>query len=416
MDLSPLRSSRDFRIMFWARVIALLGISLTLVALSIQVYQLTGSSLAVSFVNLAAGATLLGGTLAGGLLADRFERRKLVVLSRSGAALVFGTLALNAMSSEPKLWVVYACAALIGVVDGISETALVAITPNLVRPEQLAAAGALTAITTQVGTMVGPSIGGLIISGSGVAMCFGLTFVATVIQVVLTTRVTRRPPAEPEHRHPVRAMMEGLRFVKTSPVVAGLLLVDVMGGLFALPYAVFPEMGERVLGGDPTTIGLLYSAPAIGAFLGAAFSGWVGRSRRPGIVLVGAASLWGLGMAGFGLSRQLPVALVFLGLAGLGMIVAEILQRALLQSSTPDQLMGRVSSYWLAQGTVGPALGGVFAGGLAEVGGASFAVVLGGLICTSGVVLLALAFPALRRATLASSTASADPLPATTHH
>ncbi len=406
MDLSPLRSSRDFRIMFWARVVALLGISLTLVALSIQVYQLTGSSLAVSLVNLATGTTLLGGTLVGGLLADRLERRRLVVLSRSGAALVFAALALNALSAEPKLWVVYACAGLIGVVDGISETALVAITPNLVRPDQLAAAGALTAITTQVGTMVGPSIGGLIIAGPGVAACFGLTCAATVVQVVLTSRVTRRPPAELEHQHPVRAMAAGLRFVRSSPVIAGLLLMDLMGGLFALPYAVFPEMGERALAGDPRIVGLLYSAPAVGAFLGAAFSGWVGRARRPGVALTGAVVLWGLGMAGFGLSRHLPVALAFLGLAGLGMIVSEILQRALLQSYTPDHLMGRVSSFWLLQGTVGPAAGGVFAGGVAEVGGASLAVVAGGLICTSGVLLLALAFPALRRATLASSPAA----------
>ncbi|MEQ7005670.1 enterobactin transporter EntS [Actinopolymorpha sp. B17G11] len=401
MDLRPLRSSRDFRLMFWARVIALLGISLTLVGLSVQVYQLTHSSLAVAMVNAAAGATLLAGTLAGGILADRYERRQLLVLSRSAAAAVFAALALNAFADEPRLWVVYLCAAAIGVIDGISETALLAITPNLVTPDQLAAAGALTAITTQVGTMVGPSVGGMIIAGPGVAFCYSITCVATVVQVALTVRVRRRPPTAVEHRHPIRAMREGLSFVRRNRVIGGLLLMDVAGGLFALPYAVFPEIGERVLHGDPRTIGLLYSAPAVGAFLGAAFSGWVGRVRLPGRALTGTMALWGLGMAAFGFSRHLPLALVFLGVAGLGMILSEILQRSLLQRHTPDHLMGRVSSFWLAQATVGPAAGSVVAGGAASVVGPSAAVVVGGLLCACVVVLVAVALPGFRRVTSA---------------
>lgn len=401
MDLSPLRSSRDFRIMFWARVIALLGISLTLVGLSIQVYQLTGSSLAVSMVNVAAGTTLLAGTLAGGLLADRFERRTLVLLSRAGAAVVFAALTVNALADRPQLWVVYLCATAIGVVDGISETALVAITPDLVQPSQLAAAGALTAITTQLGTMVGPTVGGLIIAGPGVALCYGITCAATVIQVALVRLVRRRPPVEAGHQHPIRAMAEGLRFVRKNRVIGGLLLMDLFGGLFALPYAVFPEMGERVLHGDPRTVGLLYSAPAVGAFLGALFSGWVGRFRLPGYALAGAVLLWGLGMAAFGLSRQLPFALVFLGLAGVGLIFSEILQRALLQTYTPSNLMGRVSSFWLVQATVGPAAGGAFVGGLAGMTGAGAAVVIGGALCVAAVVVTFLLLPELRRARLA---------------
>jgi MFS transporter, ENTS family, enterobactin (siderophore) exporter len=396
MDLRPLRSSRDFRLMFWARVIALLGISLTLVGLSVQVYQLTHSSLAVAGVNAAAGATLLAGTLAGGVLADRYERRQLLVVSRTAAAVVFAALALNAFADQPRLWVVYLCAAAIGVVDGISETALLAITPNLVSADQLAAAGALTAITTQLGTMVGPSVGGMIIAGPGVAFCYALTCVATVVQVVLTGRVGRRAPVVAEHRHPVRAMRQGLSFVRRNRIIGGLLLMDLAGGLFALPYAVFPEIGERVLLGDPRTIGLLYSAPAVGAFLGAAFSGWVGRVRLPGRVLTATMALWGLGMAAFGFSRHLPVALVFLAMAGLGMILSEILQRALLQRHTPDHLMGRVSSFWLAQATVGPAAGSVVAGGAASVVGPSVAVVAGGLLCTTLVLLVAVVFPALR--------------------
>jgi ENTS family enterobactin (siderophore) exporter len=401
MDLGPLRSSRDFRIMFWARVVALLGIGLTLVGLSIQVYDLTGSSLAVGAVNAAAGATLLAGTLAGGVLADRRDRRGLLVVSRGAAAVVFGALALNAIADRPSLLVIFCCAAAIGIVDGISETALVAITPSLVRKDQLAAAGALTAITTQLGTIVAPTAGGAIIAGPGVAVCYAITCAATVVQVALMCLVGRRPPAEPEHQHPIRAIAEGLAFVRRNRVIGGLLLMDLCGALFALPYAVFPELGTEVLHGDPRTIGLLYSAPAAGAFIGALCSGWAGRHRRPGLALAGAVVLWGGGMAGFGLSRSLPVALIFLGLSGVGLIFSEILQRALLQHHTPDRLMGRVSSFWLVQATVGPAAGGAFAGALAGVTGPVVAVVAGGLVCVTAVVLIAAALPEFRAATLA---------------
>lgn len=408
MDLSPLRSSRDFRLMFWARIIALLGISLTLVGLSVQVYQISGSSFVVAMVNAAAGATLLVGTLAGGVLADRYERRKLLVLSRGGAGVVFAILTLNALLDEPMLWVVFVCAGIIGMVDGIAETALVAVTPNLVRPDQLAAAGALTAITTQIATMVGPTIGGAIISGPGVALCYGITTVATIIQVAMMSRITPRPPAEKEHDHPIRAMAEGWKFVRRSQVIAGLLLVDLFGALFALPYAVFPEMAEKALMGDPKIVGMLYSAPAVGAFIGALFSGWVGRLKVPGLALTGAGVLWGLGMLGFGLSSGLPIALVFLGLAGVGLIFSDILQRALLQHHTPDHLMGRVSSYWLLQATVGPAVGGAFAGTLATFGGARFAVITGGVLCIVCVLVIPLVLPEFRRSRLAAPQEDSD--------
>lgn len=398
MDLGPLRSSPDFRIMFWARVVALLGISLTLVALSIQVYDVTGSSLAVGTVNVVAGTTLLVGTLAGGVLADRVERRQLLVVSRSGAAGVFGALALNALADQPQLWVVYACAAVLGLVDGTSETALTAIVPDLVRPDQLAAAGALTAVTTQLGTIVGPSVAGVLIAGPGVAACYAITFLATVVQVGLMCLVRRRPVPTAEHPHPLRAMAEGLRFVRRSRVITGLLLVDLFGVMFALPYAVFPELGTEVLGGDARSVGLMYSAPAVGAFLAAATSGWVGRYRRPGVALTGAVVLWGASMGAVGVSGALPVALVFLALAGVGMMLSEVLQRALLQGHTPPALMGRVSSFWLVQATVGPAAGSAFAGGVASAAGADVAVVAGGVICVTGVVVAAVALPELLRA------------------
>ncbi|WP_052809270.1 enterobactin transporter EntS [Streptomonospora alba] len=401
LDLGPLRSSRSFRVLFASRVVALVGVSLTLVALSVQVYGLTGSSLAVGTVNAVAGTTLVAGTLLGGVLADRLERRALLLIARGAAAGVFAALALNAAADRPSLLAVYICAAALGVVDGVGETALVTVTPELVRADQLAAAGALTAITTQLATMLGPSAAGLIVAGPGVVVCYAATCAATVAQVVLMLWLPRLPAAVgQEAGRPLRALGEAWRFARRHRVIAGLLLVELCGGLLALPYAVFPAMGERVLAGDARTVGLLYSAPAVGAFLGALFSGWAGRIRRPGWALIAAGLLWGAAMAGFGASPNLAAALVLLGLAGMAMVTAEILQRALLQGHTPSALLGRVSSFWLVLATAGPAAGGALAGGLAQALGPAIAVVVGGLVCTTAVAVIAAALPGLRRAEL----------------
>lgn len=312
--------------------------------------------------------------------------------------MIFAALAVNALADRPRLWMVYLCAGVLGAVDGTSETALVAITPDLVRTDQLAAAGALTAITTQMATIVGPSAGGAIIAGPGVALCYGITCAATVVQVGLTCLVRARPPADPEHQHPLRAMLEGLRYVRASRLVTGLLLLDLAGALFALPYAVFPELGTETLRGGPRAVGLMYSAPAVGAFAGALVSGWVTRNRRSGSLAAGAVMLWGLGMAGAGASPRLPHALACLGLAGVGMIYSEILVRAMIQRHTPARLMGRVSSFWLGQATVGMAGGNALAGGVAGLAGARFAVVTGGLVCAAAGGLVSAVLPEVRRA------------------
>ncbi|MEO3869996.1 enterobactin transporter EntS [Nonomuraea sp. B12E4] len=401
VDVAPLRASRDFRFAFVARLVSLLGVGVTGVALAVQVFELTGSSLHVALVSLALGGPLLAGTLAGGVLADRLDRRRLVIWSRALAAAGFAGLGLNALLPEPDLWALYACAALIGLADGLSETALMAVTPALVGRERLAAAEALTSITTQLGTVAGPSLGGLLIAGPGLAACFGLTTLTTAATIVLFCRVRPLPPAQDEEaaeRHPLRALADGARHALRNRLISGLILLDLSGTLFAMPYAVFPELVAGRFEGDAAVLGLLYSAPATGALLTVLTSGWVSGVRWPGHWLTGAVALWGLAMVCFGLSGELWLGLVFLAASGVGQVISEVLAGALLQGNTPDHLLGRVSSLWLAEATVGPAVGNLIAGGLARVSSPAGAVVAGGLACLAGVALLTVAVPELRRA------------------
>ncbi|MGC9535810.1 enterobactin transporter EntS [Streptomyces sp. UG1] len=404
VDVAPLRSSRDFRLIFATQAISMVGTHLTSVAASLQIYTLTGSSIQVGLMSLVLGLSLLVGLITGGLLADRVDRRKVMLVTRAVTAVVIAGLAVNAALPDPKVWFVFVAAVLAGFTAGLGGPALMAATPALVSPGQLAAAGALTTLTAQLGGMVGPSLAGVIAAGPGIAWCFAIDAAIYVVGLALLAPLPKLVPEGPaEAQHPLKAMGEGLRFLRGNQVVAGLLLIDVCAVVFAMPYALFPELGTEHFGGGPSTVGLLYTAPAVGSFFGALTSGWTGRVHHTGRALIGAVAVWGVAITCFGLSPNLWFALFFLGLAGLGDTASEILRRALLQHYTPDRLQGRVGSLWLAQATAGPSVGNVEAGLVARaLGSSSGAVVLGGLVCLAGVGALALAMPGLRRATLSS--------------
>jgi ENTS family enterobactin (siderophore) exporter len=170
--------------------------------------------------------------------------------------------------------------------------------------------------------------------------------------------------------------------------------------IFGMPQSLFPALASTHFHGGPATFGLLTAAPGLGAMIGAATSGWTGRVRRPGVVVIAAGIIWGAAIALFGLVRSLPLALFFLALAGMGDLISEVLRNALLQRYTPDELRGRVSSLYLAQVTTAPALGNVEAGAVARLISPTFSVVSGGLACVAGALLLGAAIPALRHAKL----------------
>jgi ENTS family enterobactin (siderophore) exporter len=219
------------------------------------------------------------------------------------------------------------------------------------------------------------------------------------------------PPVTRAERPGLRSLAAGFRYVRNNGVVGGMLLVDTNATLFGMPSALFPALASQHFHGGPDTYGLLVAAPGLGAMVGAATSGWTGRLRRPGIVVIGAGLVWGAAIAGFGLVHSLPVALVFLALAGAGDLISEVLRNALLQRYTPDALRGRVSSLYLAQVTGAPAVGNVEAGAVARLVGLDFSVVSGGLACVAGALVLGALIPALRNARLTGSRDDEPPAP-----
>jgi MFS transporter, ENTS family, enterobactin (siderophore) exporter len=411
IDVAPLRESRDFRWLFAGRMVSNAGNVVAVTAANWQVYQLTHSSLDVGLLTLADGAGMLVGLLAGGVLADRYDRRQVLLAVRLPQAALAALMLVNSLLAHPGLWPIYALTLGIGLLAGLGSPSATAVVPALVSSRQLSAAIALNSAGSQLGNLAGPAVGGVLIAGPGLAACYGIDAAAFALFGLAMLAVRPLPPASAGDRPGLglRALAAGLSFVRRSPVVGGMLLVDTSAMIFGMPTALFPALAAEHFHGGSATFGLLTAAPGLGAVLGGATSGWVGSLRRPGMVVIGAGVVWGGAITAFGLVRSLPWALAFLALAGAGDLISEVLRNALLQRYTPDPLRGRVSSLYLAQVNTAPAVGNVEAGAVAQAFSPVISVVSGGLACVAGALLLGALIPALRHSTLAGPDARSGP-------
>ena len=417
VDIAPLRESRDFRRLFAGRFVSMAGNALATTAADWQVYSLTHDSLAVGLLTLASSGGMFIGLLTGGVLADHHDRRTLLMVVRLPQAVLAALLAVNSLLPHPALWPLYVITFGIGLLSGLSSPASTAATPALVGLDRLPAAAALNATAGQLGQLGGPAIAGLLIAGPGLASCYAIDAVCFALFGLAMIGVSPLPPTVRGQRPGLKSLAEGLRYVRHNRVVGGMLLVDTNAMIFGMPSALFPALASTHFHGGSATFGLLTAAPGLGAMIGAATSGWTGRLRRPGVVVIGAGMVWGASIALFGIVTSLPLALFFLALAGMGDLISEVLRNSLLQRYTPDELRGRVSSLYLAQVTTAPAVGNVEAGGVARLVSPGFSVVTGGLACVAGALVLGALIPALRNSTLTGSLGEAygrstrDPAP-----
>ncbi|WP_157995689.1 enterobactin transporter EntS [Thermomonospora amylolytica] len=400
MDISPLRTSRPFRNVFIARTVSVVGIGMLMVALPVQVHEMTRSTLHVGAVSAAGGFALLAGFLWGGVLADRHDRRRLMLRARTAAGIGFALLTLNAFLPSPSLAALYVLAAWDGLATGVSVTALLAATPALVGSDKLVAAGALNALTVRLGSMLSPAVGGLVVSAFGVGWNYAAAALGTLGTLHLLTALPELKPAAETHENPLKAIGSGLRFVAGHRVVGALML---LGALFMIAGGIpvlMPAFATGRLGGGPTTVGLLYAAPACGAVLASVTSGWTGGLRTPGRALLIASVAGFATLACLGLARHPALAVAILFGYGFVASIEEILRYGLIQTHTPDGYLGRVNALWSAQETGGEAVGSLGAGALGRYLAPGDAIVLYGAVSSALALVLALSLTTLRSATL----------------
>ena len=407
-DLTPLRASHDFRLLFAGNSVSYLGRQLTVVAIPYQVFTITDSSLAVGMIGLVTLLPLVIFSLAGGAIADAIDRRKLLLITQILSAATSAGLALNAGSSSPRLWPIYVLAALSAGLAGVDLPARNAVIPKMVGRELYPSAAALGQIQFQIGQVAGPALAGVIISQVSLAAAYWIDVVSFGAAVAALLLISPQPPEGGGTKASLASVVEGLRYVKGRKLLVGTFLIDIDAMVFGMPRALFPALGTGFFGGGPLTVGLLYAAPGAGALVGALLTGWVGGVRRQGRAVIIAVIVWGGAIAAFGLVPWLPLGLFMLALAGAADVVSAVFRNTILQLSVPDGLRGRLSSVHIAVVTGGPQLGDAEAGAVAAVTSPRFSVVSGGLACILGVLALVRWVPELARYDALAETRRSD--------
>jgi MFS family permease len=396
VDIRPLQESRDFRRLWFGTGISAIGSQITTVAIPYQVYQETGSTLIVGLLGVAALVPLLIVPIYGGAVADAVDRRRMLLLSDLALLLVTGGLIVNALMPDPAVWFLFVAEALSTAAYGFQRPARNALTPRLVRDDQLLAAITVEDVVFTLARVAGPVMGGGLIAAVGLAGAYAVdlaTFAASLLAIWLLPAM---PPAPDADRPSLRSIADGFRYVVSKKVLLGIFLVDTNVMIFGMPRALFPAFAEK-LGGGPGVLGLFYAATSAGAFLASLTSGWMMAVRRQGLAVCIAASAWGVAIAIVGFAEAVWFALLFLAVAGAADFVSAVLRSNILLTATPDSMRGRVSGIELAQVAGAPEIGNVEAGIVAELAGVRASIVSGGILSVVGTVVIAAAIPTLVR-------------------
>jgi MFS family permease len=442
-DVTPLRAHPAFRRLWLGTMLSRTGSAMTTFAVSLQVYDLTRSSAAVGGIGAATLVPLLLVTVPAGTLADRLDRRRLVLAATAGQAVVPAVLFALAAFGGASVWPLYALVAAGSALSAVSAPAWQTFIPRLVPRAQLAAAMSLNRIIFQVVLIAGPSLAGLAVAWAGLRGCY-LADVASFAGAWWS--VGRLPAMPPETataaadgaigdsatgdsaagdstaansaagdggrpRSALALTLEGLAFIRRTPALCGAFLADVNATFFALPVALFPAINAQRFGGDPRTLGLFTAAIGVGGLVSAVFAGPLRHASRPGLVMLACVAVWGGGFALFAVAPSLWLTLLALAVAGLADTFTVVVRGIIVQEETPDQLRGRVNAADFLVGAGGSQLGSLESGLVGSLTTPVISALSGGLLTVIGALVIGATLPGFRRyrsPVLAPEPATAD--------
>jgi len=394
VDLTALRSSRELRWLVAGNFVSGLGTQAALVALPYQVYIETRSPLLTGLLGAAELGPLVAMALLGGALADRMDRRRLLLLDQIALVLVPAALCAAALAGDPPLLLLYVLGGLLAGFGALENVARSAIVPNLVARADMPAALAVNFGLYQLTMVFGPGLGGLLISGAGLAAAYAVDAASCFVMILALRHLSPQLPERTgEPLRIGRSIVEGLRFVGGNRALLGSFVIDLSAMTFGMPRALFPVLAVSIYGAGASGTGLLFAAVSAGAAFAALTTFWLDHVRRLGLVTIGAVCVWGLAIAGAGLVSSLWPAAALLAVAGAADSVSAVCRSVINQSVTPDALRGRMSSVFSLVVTSGPRLGDIEAGAVAT----RFSVLSGGLACVAGALAVAAVFPQLAR-------------------
>jgi MFS family permease len=398
LDTRPLRESPAFARLWAGFTISGIGAQMTIVAVGLHIYELTNSTFAVALVGVVALVPMIIAGLYGGMLADAFDRRTVLIWSSLLAWLSTVGIAILSWLHVELAWPLYVLTALNAVAATVVGATRQATQPRLVRRELLPAASALSGIAMGLFVTVGPALGGVLVASVGFSWTYTVDVVLFFAAFAGILTLPKLPPEGERHAPGLQSIKAGIDFLKTAPNIRMSFIVDIIAMTFGRPHALFPAVGALVIGGGAVTVGALTASQAVGALILSVFSGRITTLRRQGLAVGWSIAAYGACILGFGVvvlvtgvrgtdatnAPIAPVALVLavLFIAGSGAAdnVSAIFRSTMLQSAAPDNMRGRLQGIFTVVVTGGPRLGDLFVGVVATAGALWAPPLLGGVI------------------------------------
>jgi len=374
---------------------AFIGSMLTQVAVPVQVYAISGSSLYVGLVGLAGLLPIVIFGLYGGAIADAVDRRRLFVASSVGAWAVTLALLAQTLLNLSSVGLILGLVVVQSAMFAVSSSTRGAIIPRIVPTDLVPAANTLNYTVGTFGGVVGPLLAGVVVSlNHGFVYAYAIDAALFLAALYTALRLPAIPPDGSRGRPGLRSVIDGLRFIAARPVLIMSFGVDIVAMVLAMPRALYPEVADERFHG---TVGPLYAAIAIGSLLAGMWSGWIGRVSRQGVALTVAVAAWGASVAIAGLAHQLWLAVLLLAVAGAADLVSAVYRQTILQTYAPDEMRGRMQGVFIAVVAGGPRLGDLRAGAMGAATTATISWVGGGIACVAVVIVAALAVPSFWR-------------------
>src|SRR4029453_1786010 len=395
IDISPLRISRDYRLLFFGQLISAFGTVMSFVVVPVQVYQLTGSTLLVGLLSASEFVLILLMAFVGGAYADFIDKRKMLRLTEVGQTFVTVALVLNATLAKPHNWLLFVCAAVHAGLAALQRPSFESLLQKIVPLELMASVSALNSLRWNVTTILGPSFAGIIMARYGRSIAYSIdlvTFAASLAAVFLIRAVPA--PSQIEQRPTLKSVAEGLSYAWKRKDILGTYLIDMNAMFFGMPAALFPAMAANFGAG---TVGFFYAAPSVGALVATVTSGWAKKVNRHGLFGAIAAALWGVAIIFFGLAHNLYQALFFLALAGGFDMISAVFRMTIWSQTIPHYLRGRLAGLEVISYTSGPKLGDAEAGIVATLFSVRASIVSGGILCVVGSAIISLLLPEFLR-------------------
>lgn len=390
LDLTPLKISRDYRLLFFGQLISFFGSMMTFVVVPKQMYDLTQSNTMVGFIFLAEFVPMFFLAFVGGALADALDKRKMIRLTEIGQIIVLAILFGNSLLPNPHVWILFVAVALQAGLTALQRPAFESLIQKLFTAEMMPAVSALNSLRFNFGLLISPALAGVLVAHFGADIAYGIDLMTFAVSLVAVFMISSVPAPENADRPSLQSVIEGCRYAFSRQELLGTYLIDFIAMFFAMPQALYPALaaiyGEKFLGFFPAAL-------AIGMILASLTSGWTRNIHRHGVFVIVAAALWGVGVMFFGLSTNVWIALAFYAFAGFADMISGIFRGAIWNQTIPHYLRGRLASLEMISFLTGPMLGSVKMGIVAERFSVKTAIVSGGILCVVGVGALSIFLP-----------------------